>query len=544
MDKNDKRSRTTSDRREDTGASKIRSISDARSRITSRENTIGRQKVQGQEPVRRRIRDIEPGGQKSAERDSLRKGSAERDGLRQRPLDRTGARQKPLDRNGTRQTPPERDGVRQKSQERDGIRPRGDKQDAPGQEARRQPGIKARKQQAQRSGIGRKQPRKQQSRRKRQRSLAIRGALVVILAAAIVAAVFLWKKYSPSKDEYDLKKYYGIENEGQLAITVDDQVVEPHGMIADGKAYVQYDIVRDYINSRFYWDPNENKLLYTLPKDMVTVEVGSKDYNVSKEKKSEDYVILKTEGSTAYIALDFIQQYTNMEYELYNDPNRVMIECDWGEKTVASVKKNTQVRYQGGVKSPILSQLKKKDEVVILENEDDWKKVLTKDGFIGYVKSNTLRDEEKKIVDRAFEEPEFTNIKKDYIINMAWHNVTNDDANSQVLQRIADSKGLTTIAPTWFHVKDTDGNMDTIASADYVNYAHQANIEVWAAIRDFDGGINSYEESLELLRYTSRRENLINQLISEALRVGIDGINVDFEKISDECGEQIGRAHV
>ncbi|MDE6937194.1 MAG: PCRF domain-containing protein, partial [Lachnospiraceae bacterium] len=515
MDKNDKRSRTTSDRREDTGASKIRSISDARSRITSRENTIGRQKVQGQEPVRRRIRDIEPGGQKSAERDSLRTGSAERDGIRQRPLDRTGARQKPLDRNGTRQTPPERDGVRQKSQERDGIRPRGDKQDAPGQEARRQPGIKARKQQVQRSGIGRKQPRKQQSRRKRQRSLAIRGALVVILAAAIVAAVFLWKKYSPSKDEYDLKKYYGIENEGQLAITVDDQVVEPHGMIADGKAYVQYDIVRDYINSRFYWDPNENKLLYTLPKDMVTVEVGSKDYNVSKEKKSEDYVILKTEGSTAYIALDFIQQYTNMEYELYNDPNRVMIECDWGEKTVASVKKNTQVRYQGGVKSPILSQLKKKDEVVILENEDDWKKVLTKDGFIGYVKSNTLRDEEKKIVDRAFEEPEFTNIKKDYIINMAWHNVTNDDANSQVLQRIADSKGLTTIAPTWFHVKDTDKNMDTIASADYVNYAHQANIEVWAAIRDFDGGINSYEESLELLEVENDED--MREMLKDAL---------------------------
>ena len=308
-------------------------------------------------------------------------------------------------------------------------------------------------------------------------------------------------------------------------------------MIADGKAYVQYDIVRDYINSRFYWDPNENVLLYTLPKDTITVEVGSKDYNVSKEKKSEDYVILKTEGSTAYIALDFIQQYTNMEYELYNDPNRVMIECDWGEKTVAAVKKNTQVRYQGGVKSPILSQLKKKDEVVILENEDDWKKVLTKDGFIGYVKTSALKDEEKKVIDRAFDEPEFTNIKKDYIINMAWHNVTNDDANSQVLQRIADSKGLTTIAPTWFHVKDTDGNMDSIASADYVNYAHQANIEVWAAIRDFDGGINSYEESMEVLRYTSRRENLINQLISEALRVGIDGINVDFEKISDECGE-------
>ena len=122
-----------------------------------------------------------------------------------------------------------------------------------------------------------------------------------------------------------MKKYYGIEQEGQLAITVNNQVVEPHGMIADGKAYIQYDVVRKYINSRFYWDPDENILLYTLPKDMVSVEVGSKDYMVSKDKKSEDYVILKTEGSTAYIALDFISQYSNMEYEVYDNPSRVMI---------------------------------------------------------------------------------------------------------------------------------------------------------------------------------------------------------------------------
>ena len=70
-----------------------------------------------------------------------------------------------------------------------------------------------------------------------------------------------------------------------------------------------------------------------------------------------------------------------------------------------------------------------------------------------------------------------------------------------------------------------------------MNYAHQSNIEVWAAVRDFDGGIDSYEESFEVLSHTSKRQKLITQLISEALRVGIDGINVDFERISDECGE-------
>ncbi len=356
------------------------------------------------------------------------------------------------------------------------------------------------------------------------------------MIAAVVGA-FLWKRYSPSDEEYDRNAYFGIEQEGQLAITVDNQVVEPRGMIADGKAYIQYETVRDYINSRFYWDPNENTLLYTLPTDMVSVEVGSKDYSVSNEKQSEDYVILRTDGSTAYIALDFIQQYTNIDYEVYDDPSRVMIVTDWGETTVAEVRRDTQVRYQGGVKSPILTEVSKGDEVTIVEREENWKKVRTKDGFIGYVKNSVLRDEETKEISRDFEEQEFTNISKDYTINMVWHNVTNSDANSGVLEMIAQTKGLTTIAPTWFHVADTDANLTSIASTEYVNYAHQSNIEVWAAIRDFDGGIDSYEESYEVLSHTSKRTKLINQLISEALRVGIDGINVDFERISEDCGE-------
>ena len=157
--------------------------------------------------------------------------------------------------------------------------------------------------------------------------------------------------------------------------------------------------------------------------------------------------------------------------------------------------------------------------------------------MIGYVKNKALKNEEKKNITRKFEEQDYSNISKDYTINMAWHNVTNQDANNAVAQRIAQTKGLTTLAPTWIHVADTNGNISSIASADYVSYAHKQNVEVWMTVRDFDGGISSEKESYELLSYTSRRETLITQLIAEALRVGVDGINVDFEKISDKCGE-------
>ena len=375
------------------------------------------------------------------------------------------------------------------------------------------------------------------SRRRRKRNLAFKMSILVLIVIGIVGGAFLLKRYSPSKEKADLKKYYGIEQDNQVAVIIDNQILEAKAAMFDGKPYLEYSLVRDYLNDRFYWDSNENILLYTLPEGTIRADVGSNEYTLQKEKKSEDYTIIKTEGSTAYIALDFVQKYTNIEFKTYEDPQRVMIISDWGKIRTATVKKDTQVRYRGGVKSPYLTEVSKKDKVTVIENEGDWKKVRTEDGYIGYIKKNCLKNEKEETISREFEEQVYTNISKDYTINMAWHVVTNQSANEKVLQTIADTKGLTTISPTWFTIADTDGNINSLASSQYVNYAHQSNIEVWALVRDFDGGIGSYEESYEVLSHTSKRENLVNQLIAEALQTGIDGINVDFEKISAECGE-------
>lgn len=375
------------------------------------------------------------------------------------------------------------------------------------------------------------------SRRRRKRNLAFKMSILVLIVIGIVGGAFLLKRYSPSKEKADLKKYYGIEQDNQVAVIIDNQILEAKAAMFDGKPYLEYSLVRDYLNDRFYWDSNENILLYTLPEGTIRADVGSNEYTLQKEKKSEDYTIIKMEGSTAYIALDFVQKYTNIEFKTYEDPQRVMIISDWGKIRTATVKKDTQVRYRGGVKSPYLTEVSKKDKVTVIENEGDWKKVRTEDGYIGYIKKNCLKNEKEETISREFEEQVYTNISKDYTINMAWHVVTNQSANEKVLQTIADTKGLTTISPTWFTIADTDGNINSLASSQYVNYAHQSNIEVWALVRDFDGGIGSYEESYEVLSHTSKRENLVNQLIAEALQTGIDGINVDFEKISAECGE-------
>lgn len=201
----------------------------------------------------------------------------------------------------------------------------------------------------------------------------------------------IWQRYGASNEKANLEQYYGIDQEGEIAVVVNEEVIKEDdeasaedtetasaaGRIYDGQYYVEYSVVRDRINKRFYWDSNENILLYTLPDGNVSVEVGSNEYTDITEKKSVDYTILKTEGRTAYIALPFIQEYTNMEYEVYDDPGRVVITSAWGDIQTAEIRRDTQVRYQGGVKSPILTEISADSKVVVLEDENDWMKVAT-----------------------------------------------------------------------------------------------------------------------------------------------------------------------
>ena len=356
-----------------------------------------------------------------------------------------------------------------------------------------------------------KRRKKSRRARRRRRNMLIRMLLVIILIIVAVGGLIFWKRYGSSNEKANLEQYYGMTGTDDIAVIVNNQVIAK----ADNGEYGA-----------------GGRLI-----DGVVANIGSKEYTEVSEQKSEEYVIWQTVDNKAYVALDFVKKYTNMECKEYQDPNRVMIVNEFGKTTVAEMKRDTQVRFQGGVKSPILTEVKKSEKVTVIEDEDGWKKVRTSDGFIGYVQTNSLKHIKEETISSSFEEPQYTGISKDYKINMAWHNVENTTANGYIQDMLASTKGLTTIAPTWFHIADTQGNLNSIADADYVNYAHQSNLEVWAVLRDFHGGINSADETYEVLSHTSRRTNLIDQVIAAALQAGIDGINLDFELISAECGE-------
>jgi len=370
--------------------------------------------------------------------------------------------------------------------------------------------------------------------------------LPVIAALAFILVVILFtllgnviEKYTPTDEQQDLGIHYGISSEEDVAIIYNNELLESKGRILNGIVYLRLDTIKTYINDRFYWDANENLLRYTTATDLVSVPAESTSYTITKDSHSSNHIIVKADAETAYVAIDFVKTYSDFSYEIFEEPNRVVITTAWGDYTTTTAKKDTELRILGGIKSPIIDTLEKGEELTILEELETWTEVITSDGVIGYVKSKYLGSTSTKTLTSDYIAEEFTHIKKDFEINMAWHQVLNRSANSNISSVLQSTKGLNVISPTWFYLKDEKGTIGSLASTDYVSYCHQHNVEVWALVSNFgaaDQGLSN-PDLTTILTHTSSRDNLVNNLISAAIQYNLDGINIDFESVDPAVGD-------
>ncbi len=379
--------------------------------------------------------------------------------------------------------------------------------------------------------------RKRRKRRSRINPAAV-GILGILLVLCVGASVLFIKKYAPSKERMNAEVYYGIEKEDELAVIIQNTLIEEKGIVLEGRPYVSTQVVKEYLNSRFYWDSAENLYIYTTPEEMITAAVGESQYTVDKKSVASGYQIVKVEEGVAYVALEFVKEHTAMDYNYLEEPNRVQITCEYGEVPVVEAKKNAEVRYRAGVKSPILTDVKKGDMLYVLEEPeeiDKWTRVRTQDGYIGYIRDSKLKNETTTMLSTDFVEPEYSDLVRDEVINLAWHQVTNKEANKGIYEKLAQAKGVNVISPTWFFVRDNNGNIQSLATSDYVSYCHQNGVEVWGLVENI-----TYREEIDItsiLSKTSSRQNLVTQLIAQAIQYDLDGINVDFEALPGGAGD-------
>lgn len=346
-------------------------------------------------------------------------------------------------------------------------------------------------------------------------------AVLVILVAILGIVTHVVMKYIPSSEKMDLNEYYGEMTDGEIALVIGTEKLEERGLVDGDRVYLPLDVVNTYLNQRYYWDSANQQILYATPSELTSVSASS---------EAGDKVWVKDDK--VYLNLTYVQEFTDLDAYITKDPYRIAIQYKFKNVKTVTVKKNTSIRYRGGIKSAILTSVKKGTKLRLIEELENWDQVATDDGYIGYIDKKKVGEAEKTKFERSFKKEEYSYLTMDSKVNMVWHQVTSTDANAYFADATANMTGVNVISPTWFYLTDTSGNIASIASADYVSQAHEKGLQVWGLIDNFTQEVST----TETLSSTAARQNIISQLIQAAQDVGMDGINVDFESLSEDVG--------
>lgn len=345
--------------------------------------------------------------------------------------------------------------------------------------------------------------------------------LLIIVIAVLGGAVHVISKYVPTKDRMDLNEYYGQTAEGEAALILGTEKLEQRGIISGEEGYLPLEVVNSYLNQRYYWDAENQQILYAAPSEVTSMPASS-------EAGSEVWL----RDGTVYLSLSYIRQYTDLDAYIYENPGRIAIQYQFSDVNTVTAKKDTYVRFRGGIKSEVLAKVEKGTVLILMEELEDWSQVATMDGYIGYVQKKAVTQPEKKNFDREFSREEYSYISMEQPVNLVWHQVTNMEANAGFAEATANMTGVNVISPTWYSIIDNEGNISNIASSDYVNQAHEKGLQVWGLVDNFNENIST----TEILSRTSSRQNLVHQLVNAALSAGLDGINIDFEYLEEAVG--------
>ena len=362
----------------------------------------------------------------------------------------------------------------------------------------------------------------QAKKQKKNRNMPVVIVSILVLVLAIIGlGTHFIKKYIPTKERMNLTEYYGQPGDGEMAVILGSNIMEERALMSGDQIYLPLDMVNTYLNQRYYWDSADNQILYATPSEL--------QYYPASESGDGD-VWLK--DGTVYLRLGLVQKFTDLDAYVYENPSRVAIQYQFSGVKTTVVSGDTSIRYRGGIKSPILTDVNKGDILLFLEEMEDWAKVATMDGYIGYIQKDKISSAETQDFERSFQKEEYTYLTMDSKVNMSWHQVTSQEANAYLPDAIANISGVNVISPTWYYIQDTSGNIGNIASADYVAQAHEKGLKVWGLIDNFTAEVSTTETLSQL----SSRQNIIQQLIQSATSIGMDGINVDFETLSEDAG--------
>lgn len=307
-------------------------------------------------------------------------------------------------------------------------------------------------------------------------------------------------------------------------LTEDKDIDKEDFCIEDGMIYLSLDYIKKYLDDDISYDKS-------------TEEVEIHNDHADKILKLNEYEA-KFNSGTIDLRAPVIEKNNKImlpieafiyDYDVslrYNKDIRLLL-LDYRNKEYDLTKTNSEtlLRESGSKRSPIIKKLPAGEELYVYEEKGKYCKVRMPEGYAGYVLKNDLDENFQKVSLKSSSK----NISNSPI-NLTWDYTYAEHSDDKVNQ-IKDIYGLDVIIPTWFSIKNGNGDMIDRGNQNYIKRYNDLGIEVWAYLdNSFDPDITHKALSNE-----ASRKKIIDKTLELCRKYGMKGINIDFEhtKIED-----------
>ena len=353
----------------------------------------------------------------------------------------------------------------------------------------------------------------------RNSSKLIFNIFIVLVFLALLGGVFY---LSPNyiREDYDGKTKVLINNNNVTLKMKNDVYIDENNNV-----FLSLADVRNYFDKYIEYDKENGSIVTTS--EINIAKMSTKDNKITingQEEELNSSAIEKNE--TIYLPFSEISEKVyDVDLEYIKDTNTIIIDSLDRKQEVANTTKETKLKYKPQTLSGTLEKLDANEQVVYIEETNNWAEVRSKDGTIGYIKKEDLGN-----VEVAREAKEYIDKVKGKV-NLVWDYYSEyakaPDRTGETMD------GVNVVSPSFFSLeKGSNGEIYDNAKddgAEYIEWAHNNNYQVWAMFSN-----NSLKDTTsQILNDYEKRETMIENLMDLVEEYNLDGVNVDFENMNE-----------
>jgi len=316
------------------------------------------------------------------------------------------------------------------------------------------------------------------------------------------------------------------EQPQQVRVVLGAELLDILAVVGDGEILLPVNAVREHLDPNLFWDEEEERLTITT-KDRI-IRMRSEQLTAYLNRQAVQLEVpVSIIDKTPYMPLVFLQDLYDIKIDYFENTLTVVIDRASVPCIAARAAKNVIIRQGPSLQEPRVALLQSGERVNVYWEEKGWYQVRTGDGLLGYVPKKNIHIEgitaakapsRQESVDRPPWRPMGSKI------GLVWEHVI---SQTHPVESIGPMPGINVVSPTWFSLRNEEGDLSNLADLHYVNWAHAQGYQVWALVS------NSFDRDLtaSVLRSSEKREKVIGQLLAFSQLYDLDGINVDFENM-------------